>query len=245
MGKVFHLVLIFVKWKMIINCTLKKLVFLVINNYLRNSRPRMKTLIYTIILVCTICGNSLRAQLSDSSKKAIPGFYQKDAKRIALEARPRQAAIQSALIPGLGQYKNKGFLWYLKIPAMYVGMAIFASQTKFYNSKYQYYLKQAQLKQVDNINEMATELRKTPLLALQDAYETNQRNKQLSIAGGIAIYGLNILDAYISGKFLRYDISDDLVVKFSSSPPNQQLAIKSEFTPMAVINLKYSFAKNQ
>jgi len=173
----------------------------------------MKLFICSMILVCTTCGNSLRAQLSDSSKKAIPDFYQKDAKRIALEARPRQAAIQSALIPGLGQFKNKGFLWYLKIPAMYAGMVIFASQTKYYNRKYQYYLKHAQLKLGNNTNEMASELRNTPLLALQHAYERNERNKQLSIAGAIGIYGLNILDAYISGKFLRYDITDNLVVK--------------------------------
>ncbi|HCN83770.1 MAG TPA: hypothetical protein DIT07_09120, partial [Sphingobacteriaceae bacterium] len=52
------------------------------------------------------------------------------------------------------------------------------------------------------------------MVQVKDAY---RRNRDLSILGFVAVYAVNMIDAYIDAKFFRYDISNDLSLKIEPS----------------------------
>jgi hypothetical protein len=120
---------------------------------------------------------------------------------------PRKAAIYSAILPGLGQAYNKS--WW-KIPIIYGSMGAFAYFSDFNQKKYSYVRKNL-IAQTDNdpntVNE--TGLPSSQLSELKRQYK-NRRD--LCLAGMVAVYILQIVEAHVDAHLKTFDVSDNLTL---------------------------------
>ena len=170
----------------------------------------------------------------------------KSAERLELEAKPRRGAIQSAILPGYGNYKNKSFAWYVKVPAIYAGLIMFTDQFFWNKNQYKLFLRQATLKQDGSVEALAqmdpkynrAGIELSDLITAKDLY---RRNRDLCVLGGLAVYGINIVDAYISGKFLRYDITPELSLRVNPSFQGQSQVSNSRALPAPALKVSLSF----
>ena len=170
---------------------------------------------------------SPRPQVSDN-----PGPL-KDSARLAIEAMPRQAAVRSAILPGLGQIHN-GRWW--KVPLVYGGFVGIGLVYEFNQRYYKLFLKEAQFRQ-DKPNEVDNPIFEgwttEGIIAIKDDY---RRNRDLTILAGLGFYAIQIIDAYIDAKFFRFDVSDELSLQIQ--PTVQQGSFANN--PMPGIKLKIS-----
>lgn len=142
----------------------------------------------------------------------------KDSARLAIEAMPKKALIRSALIPGWGQFYNKG-VWWLKVPAIYGGLIAFGIAIHDNQMMYNKFLEEAQYRQ---LNHQALDPRyegyeDDGIIRLKNGY---RRNRDLSILGIAGVYAVNIIEAYVDAKFFRFDIGDEL--SFNIIPLSRQ-----------------------
>ena len=171
------------------------------------------------------------------SKKSVEPL--KDSARIALEALPRKAAIRSLILPGLGQYHNKK-LWWLKVPAIYAGLISLGVAVDFNQSQYKYFLKEAQYRQANNgrpLNPLYAKHELTGILTIKDGY---RRNRDVSFLGIIAVYAVNAIDAYVTAKFFRFDISEDLSLNVQPSILNKPDYANAYIQPLPALKFTLS-----
>lgn len=129
---------------------------------------------------------------------------------------PQKAALYS-LIPGGGQIYNhlamakgkKKAFW--KVPIIYAGLGAtgyFAIQ----NHLTQKTLKAEYLFRTDNEfpNPDLPEYANYDNQGILTLFENARRSRDLMIFAFIAVYGLNILDAYVEAHFVHFDVSKDL-----------------------------------
>ena len=171
----------------------------------------------------------------DSSKKAIKKIPAiKDSARIVIEAMPRRAALNSALLPGLGQINNKR--WW-KVPLVYGGFVGIGLVFEFNQRYYQVFLKEAQFRQENpgkTQNPLYAPYTTEGIISIKDSY---RRNRDLSVLAGLGFYAINIIDAYVDAKFFRFDISDELSAKISPTL-NQAPIHAAGFSPVMGLKLK-------
>lgn len=129
---------------------------------------------------------------------------------------PKKAALLS-LIPGGGQIYNhlampkgkKKAFW--KVPIIYAGLG-FTGYKAIQNHIIQRDLKAEYLYRVEfetpNLQKYAQYDDQGVLILFEDA----RRSRDLMIFAFIAVYGLNILDAYVEAHFVNFDISKDLTL---------------------------------
>ncbi len=135
---------------------------------------------------------------------------------------PQRAMLYSAILPGAGQIYNKK---YWKAPIVWGGFAALIYAINWNNDYYQEY-KKAYISKADgdettNYYEKyipeGTEKTETYLSWLEDALLSKEqyyrRYRDLSIIGIIALYGANILDAYVDAQLFDYDISPKLSLR--------------------------------
>jgi hypothetical protein len=135
--------------------------------------------------------------------------------------------MRSLIIPGWGQVYNHH--WW-KAPPLYAGLGLFVSAIIFNQRNYSDFIALAKIKRTGAVPTPAS-----PLYSLylkhKDAYdkysylsEENMvtasngfiRNRDLSILGFIGLWGLNVVDAYISAKFIKsYSMDNDLSFRIS------------------------------
>lgn len=169
---------------------------------------------------------------------------------------PRQAALYSAILPGLGQAYNRKF-W--KMPIVYAGFGTLAYFVVFNNNWLGKYtsgyldftdtipgtdsyldlissnLDPATFDPIlhpDTYNAGLAESFKNSLKNNKDYY---RRNRDLSYIGMVAWYLLNIIDATVDAHFYDFDIGEDLSLRFEPmvSPiphPYQPVGIKCLIT---------------
>lgn len=197
-----------------------------------------------LLLMCFLAHGQAFSQIvkagsarQDTSKKAIkkePAI--KDSARLAIEAMPRRAALNSAMLPGLGQITNKR--WW-KVPLVYGGFVGIGLVFEFNQRYYKVFLKEAQFRQENpgkTQNPLYAPYTTEGIISIKDSY---RRNRDLSLLAGLGFYAINIIDAYVDAKFFRFDISDDLSVKVSPSlNPNPIHA--SSVSPVLGVKLKIS-----
>ena len=126
---------------------------------------------------------------------------------------PARAAFYSAVIPGLGQARNKK---YWKIPIVYgaIGTGIY-----FYldnNKVYKRYRNAYKRRLAGFTDDEFYGLNITPILsneALIRAQEALRRNKELSLLITIGLYALNIIDANVDAHLLQYNMDTNLAMK--------------------------------
>lgn len=129
---------------------------------------------------------------------------------------PKKAALLS-LLPGAGQIYNhiampkgkKKAFW--KVPIIYAGLGVtgyFAIKNHLAQKtlKEEYIFRGEHGYPNPNLPEFAS-YDKQGVLTL---YENKKRNRDLMIFAFVAVYGLNILDAYAEAHFVNFDVSKDL-----------------------------------
>jgi hypothetical protein len=201
-------------------------------------------LLFLVLLMCFLTQGQAFSQVveanstrQDTTKKAIkktPAI--KDSARIAIEAMPRRAALNSAMLPGLGQIYNKR--WW-KVPLVYGGFIGIGLVFEFNQRYYQVFLKEAQFRQENpgkTQNPLYAPYTTEGIISIKDSY---RRNRDLSVLAGLGFYAINIIDAYVDAKFFRFDISDELSVKVS--PAINQAPIHASSTGQ-VLGLKLKIA---
>jgi hypothetical protein len=137
----------------------------------------------------------------------------KDSARLALEKMPRQAAIRSGILPGLGQIYNKR--WW-KVPVIYGGFVAIGLAYEFNQRYYKEFLGEVQyrLEHHQPKNPKYAGYSDEGMIQVKDTY---RRNRDLSILGFVAMHAVNIIDAYVDAKFFRFDVSDDLSFRLEPS----------------------------
>lgn len=125
------------------------------------------------------------------------------------EHSPGRALLLSAVLPGAGQVYNRQ-AW--KVPIIYAAMGGVAYYT-YYNYNNMKQFKDEYLYRVNH--DGATQLQgyeSYPTSNIYNLYESYNQTFQLSVIITVAIYGLNLLDAYVFGHLFDFQINDDLTM---------------------------------
>ena len=135
---------------------------------------------------------------------------------------PRKAVMHSLIIPGWGQSYNHQ-AW--KDPIIYAALGSFASAIIYNQNYYAEFIALAKIKRTGSIPTQSGQyysLYKKYKAAyelygdrsadnLADIANNFVRNRDLSILGFLGFWGLNVIDAYISAKFIRsYTMDNNL-----------------------------------
>ena len=156
------------------------------------------------------------------------------------EHNPNRALLLSAVLPGAGQVYNKQ--WW-KVPIVYVAIGGIGyvtynnfSQMKYYRDEYLYRVaNNGQTQYPDNPDMVAT-----PTSNIYNMYEAYNKTFQLSVIVSIAVYGINLLDAYVFGHLFEFQISDDLSMNMSPSlMPSSVAPGSAPFLPAASLSLRF------
>jgi len=142
-----------------------------------------------------------------STKAPVAEGPVKDSLRLVFEKMPKKAAWGSAIVPGLGQVYNKR--WW-KVPLIYGGFVAFVKAYQDNNNQYHVFLSEVQYRLANNGNPGNPDYAAYSFEGLVKIKDNFRRNKELSIIGGVVVYAVNIIDAYVDAKFFRFDISENL-----------------------------------
>jgi len=128
---------------------------------------------------------------------------------------PRLATKYSALFPGLGQIYNKQ---YWKLPIVYGALAIPVA-TYIYNddiykkTKFAYTAKfKAENGDNTDIDKIDPILKNLSLGSLQSYRNSFRKERDYSILWFILGWGLNVVDATVSGHLKEFDVSSNLAI---------------------------------
>jgi len=158
---------------------------------------------------------------------------------------PHKAVIRSLLVPGLGQIYNHQ--WW-KVPVIYTGIGLLGWAVVFNNTYYNEFLALSKYREHGvtpgpkdpYYNEYNLYINQ-PDQALYDATDGYRRNRDLSILGILAAWGINAVDAYIDAKFIHsYSVDNNLSMRVTPSLLNQPVyALNSSSS--YVMGLKITF----
>jgi len=137
----------------------------------------------------------------------------------AFKPNPHRAVLFSAIVPGLGQIYNRK---YWKLPFVYGGYAALIYAISW-NGGYYYKYRKAYLS-IANPNSNSNyyinfipagqdvnTVDKTWLTGVLNSKQLSYRsNRDLSIIGIVAFYGLTLVDAYVDAQLYDFDISPNL-----------------------------------
>jgi len=154
---------------------------------------------------------------------------------------PRKALRRSAILPGWGQITNKQ---YKKLPFVYAAIGGLAYLAYRNNEDYQLYREAFQYKAWEEQVEAGL-VESNPRSSFQGSYEQivaefgevssrpleTQRNnlrrsRDLSLIGVGLVYGLAMLDAYVSAHLLDFDVGEDL--SFRAAPSSGGLRLSAQ-----------------
>lgn len=188
----------------------------------------------------TVKKDSVRLITHDTTKLGVKPVSKKDevvkdSARLAIEKMPREAALRSAIFPGLGQIYNKR--WW-KVPLVYGGFVGIGLVYNFNRRYYRDLLKEAQYRDEHNEPPPNSIYAGYPDQSIIEAKDYYRRNRDLSILAGLAFYTVQIIDAYVDAKLFRYDISNDVTLRVQPSLQTQPLM--NAYVPFPAIKLKIS-----
>ena len=151
-----------------------------------------------------------------------------------LKHSPKKATNRSAILPGLGQAYNKQ---YWKIPLVY-GVLSVPVATYIYNNdlyaktKFAY---EARIKEVNgdnsNVIKIDPTLKNLSAGSLQSYRNVFRKNRDYSIMWFIIAWGINVVDASVSGHLKEFDVSNNLVIQLApmKSDAYQQAGLSLQF----------------
>jgi len=156
----------------------------------------------------------------------------KDSARLAIERMPRQAGRRSAILPGWGQVKN-GHWW--KVPIIYGGFVGVGLIVNFNQHYYKQSLKELQFRDAHPGETSDPELAPVDTRGLIQYKDFYRRNRDLGVLLGVGLYAINIIDAYVSAKFFRFDISDELSINIK---PSVISSVSHAYVPAPAIKIQ-------
>ena len=151
-----------------------------------------------------------------------------------LKHSPKKATNRSAILPGLGQAYNKQS-W--KIPLVY-GVLSVPVATYIYNNdlyaktKFAY---EARIKEANgdnsNVIKIDPTLKNLSAGSLQSYRNVFRKNRDYSIMWFIIAWGINVVDASVSGHLKEFDVSNNLVIQLApmKSDAYQQAGLSLQF----------------
>ncbi len=145
---------------------------------------------------------------SKDPEPPVPDIF-KDSTRLAIEALTRKAATRSAILPGWGQLFNGGW-GYVKAPLVWVGFGGLGYSFWFAQTNYRETLTEVQYRLANQDNWENPDFQNIPTSFMIESKDFYRRNRDLTILLSVGWYAINIIDAYIDAKFVRYDIDSDL-----------------------------------
>ncbi len=121
---------------------------------------------------------------------------------------PHKAVIKSLILPGSGQIYNRQ---YWKLPIVYGGFAGLAYSFYVAQTGYKQYLQIAQIQAVGGTVDPIYKNQNATVISIKDFYH---RNRDLTIIGTVAFWGIQAIDAYIAAKFQHsYTMDNNLGFK--------------------------------
>lgn len=207
------------------------------------ARPFPVSLIFVVLLVCLSITDA-HAQSADSTEAVETAINEpidtSPVKKSRLPANhsPRRALLRGLTIPGGGQIHNRQF-W--KLPFVYAGLGTMTWFSIKANRNHKLYTRAFQYKDwqdlidagsvdvhpfpefEDQYNEvlvieMCTGDCEAPASRLKQIRDNFRRNRDLSRFGIGLVYGLSIIDAFVSAHLLDFDVSEDLTVQLLPHP---------------------------
>ena len=151
-----------------------------------------------------------------------------------LKHSPKKATNKSAILPGLGQAYNKQ---YWKIPLVYgvlsVPVATYVYNNDLYaKTKFAY---EARIKEANgdnsNVIKIDPTLKNLSAGSLQSYRNVFRKNRDYSIMWFIIAWGINVVDASVSGHLKEFDVSNNLVIQMApmKSDAYQQAGLSLQF----------------
>ena len=160
---------------------------------------------------------------------------------------PHKAVMHSLMIPGWGQLYNHQ--WW-KVPIIYGGVGLLVAAVIFNQNYYNQYLTIAGYKTRGTVVvegmpyfKESVAYAQVSAQSLYDAADANRRNRDLSIFGILAAWGIQTIDAYIDAKFIHsYTVDNNLAIKITPGLINQPVfaqAANTSFIPAIKINFTF------
>jgi hypothetical protein len=115
-----------------------------------------------------------------------------------------KAARLSAIVPGLGQAYNKK---YWKVPIVYAGAALITYFAITNNQDYNTFKEAYNVRKSGGVDQYKNIYSTEQLALIRD---DARRYRDMSIAFGIGLYALNVIDAYVDRHLMEFDVSDEL-----------------------------------
>ncbi|WP_454801563.1 DUF5683 domain-containing protein [Mucilaginibacter phyllosphaerae] len=170
---------------------------------------------------------------------------------------PSLAVKRSLIIPGWGQYYNRG-IWYLKVPAIYIGLGFLAKAIIDNQKQYKIFLNLARITNTGGVPTKGQPLYDTYIkyqreynlyvvnygasyTDLANASDGYQRNFQISILSVLVVWGVQTVEAYIDAKFINsFTVDNNLSFKVTPTFMNQPV-YASNFNSTFIPGLKFTF----
>ncbi|MGF7042772.1 hypothetical protein M2273_006047 [Mucilaginibacter lappiensis] len=146
---------------------------------------------------------------------------------------PHKAVMHSLMVPGWGQLYNHR--WW-KVPIIYGGVGLLAAAVIFNQKYYTQFITLAKYKRQGiapgpndkyyaEYNAYGSGVSESDFASAADG---NRRNRDLSILGILATWGIQTIDAYIDAKFIHsYTVDNDLAIKVTPGVLNQPVYAQS------------------
>ena len=161
-------------------------------------------------------------------------LWAQDSTIIHLQHSPKKATKRSAILPGLGQAYNKQ---YWKIPLVYgvlaVPVATYVYNNDLYTKTKFAYEARIQEANGDNSNVIKIDptLKNLTAGSLQSYRNIFRKNRDYSIMWFVIAWGINVVDASVSGHLKEFDVSNNLSFRMVPyvQPQQQQTGLSLQF----------------
>lgn len=170
----------------------------------------------------------------------------------------KKAVYRSLIFPGLGQVYNYGLVvddvkagrtegkrigqkLYIigKIGAIYAGGTMLVLSFIDNNNNYNLFLKELQYRQLYGKSDPANGLEQYDTNGLTLAKNIYKRNREVVIISLLGLYGLNVLDAYVTARLKYFNVDETLSIKLSPTLINSNTMYGfSNVTPALKLTLK-------
>ncbi|WP_181151512.1 DUF5683 domain-containing protein [Sphingobacterium gobiense] len=153
----------------------------------------------------------------EKAEKEREKYYYKDIKkdstRLEIEHLSRTAWKRSLILPGWGQYTNKG-LWWVKVPIIYGGLVTGYVVFDYWQWYYKKFLDELDYRIKYNDEPNDPDLINWGTQGLVQQKDYGRRNRDLTILITAGFWGLNVVEAYVDSMLkYRWNIGSDMTMK--------------------------------
>ncbi len=169
----------------------------------------------------------------------------------------KKAVYRSLMFPGLGQMYNYGLVVddvkngrtegkrigqkiYLigKIAAIYAGGTILVMSYIDNNNNYKLFLRELQYRQLNGVPNPENGLDRYDVNGLTLAKSIYKRNREVVLISLVGLYGLNVLDAYVTARLKYFNVDESLSIKISPSIINTNTMYGLNIAPALKLTLR-------